>query len=170
MTLNVKSHFKTLKNLNLHFSINSTQTQLHRAEEYFWNIWWNTFPASCLASSLRDFLPLQMSFHTSLQLFSLSEGGRGKHVSPLRLKAVLQTKSSMLNVAHSCRNPNRNSLARAGHAHRAGQRGNDWERPRGAAGSVPWCLRTRWHQEPRTCGTGRFLATIDKIKLETQPE
>lgn len=53
-------------------------------------------------------------------------------------EATVQAKSSMVNVTNSCRNPNRNSPAQAKQAHRAGQKGNDWDQPQGAAGSILW--------------------------------
>ncbi|KAK2848848.1 hypothetical protein Q5P01_008682 [Channa striata] len=51
--------------------------------------------------------------------------GKQKECGTTVAAATLQIKSSAVNVTHSCRNPNRNSLHRAEQAHSAGQRGND---------------------------------------------
>ncbi|KAF3694172.1 hypothetical protein EXN66_Car009848 [Channa argus] len=56
---------------------------------------------------------------------SLCEEERRKNVAPLWRRQGSKLKSSTVNVTHSCRNPNRNGLARAEQAHGAGQRGND---------------------------------------------
>lgn len=150
------------------------QAALHRAEECFWKKWWNKFPPTCFGFLSEK--PSSTPHESSNGASPLQPVWRRKRKECITTvaEATLQTKSSMVNVTHSCRNPNRNSLARAEQAHRAGQKGNDWDQPRGAVlfclVVVPSSLRPNWHYKPRKCWTGRFLVCVSKAVVSTHKQ
>ncbi len=144
---------KLLEKKRSFFSSNSTQI-LYAGRGMLLKIWWNKYPPACLASYLKDLLPLHMSPQMGLHLFSLYEEGRGKNVSPLWLRQHSKQNLPWWMLPIPARI--QTGTACPGWAGTQSRPKRKWLRPASGCGGfslvvMPSSLWPHWHHKPRKC-------------------